>query len=113
MSCEFDVQKYQAELEQQRTEFLTQRARDEIKVQEWADKLAKVNPEILQGIDLPTPLTLRTLTPEAYVDEPDEKIYEQQFLAATELIEKINAIVYEADKRSWEAVMAFRKLDTV
>lgn len=97
-------------LSQARNKFLTERAREEAKVQAWADSLSKVDPSLLRDIKLPSPLTLETLTPEVYKDSPDPVVYEQQYNAAMELIAKVNAIGDEYNRRGLQVLEEYNKL---
>ena len=95
-----------------REQFLSERAKQEMQVSAWAERITKCDPEVLEGIELPNPLTLRALIPELYADSPRQEVYEEQYDKAVQLFNQVNeradALLREAEKliAEYRAVVA-------
>jgi hypothetical protein len=94
----------------EREAFVSTRMQQEIKVSAWAEKLLKVDPEVLAGVELPEEITLRALIPEFYVDEPNQAVYDKQWEAADKLFEKVNKIIEEYNKEALRCLSEYKVL---
>lgn len=72
--------------------FLNNRAKQEVAISAWGEKLVKVDKALLEGIELPEVITLQTLVPEAYAEAPREDVYLAQLNKANELINAVNEV---------------------
>ena len=81
-----------------RDNFLRARATQEMQVQNWGEKLAKVDLEVLGDLVLPQPFTLQNLIPELFKDNPDPEVYAEQYEACSILLAEINKRIWEYEK---------------
>ena len=81
------------EMAQKRMEtFLSERAKQEMRINEWGQKISKVPTTLLEDIQLPEVITLQALVPEAYAEYPRVEVYVAQVNALNALIAKVNAL---------------------
>lgn len=99
-------------IQKAREDFVHKRTKQELDVSAWAEKLKKVDPEVLRGVELPKDLTLRGLIPELYKDEPDPVIYHEQYVKAVELFEKVNVIAAEYNQEAKKCLLEYQELSS-
>lgn len=90
--------------------FIKARTQQEMQVKEWGEKLAKVDPSVLEGISLPNPLTLEALVPELYVEQYNPERIKEQYEAANKLISAVNEICDRYNKKAMEEHAEFQKI---
>lgn len=89
---EVSIEQVNLRLQQIREDFLSKRAKQEVRINAWGEKISKVNKEILEGIELPEEITLKALVPELYAENPREEVYLEQLQKANDLITKVNEV---------------------
>lgn len=97
-------------LKEAREYLMTTRAKQEVMVADWAKSIKQMPKELLAEIDLPEELTLRSVIPELYQDEPDEKVYEEQYNAFMEKVKKINEIAMKANEDARQCLLKHQQL---
>ncbi|MCI9050690.1 MAG: hypothetical protein HFI05_02010 [Lachnospiraceae bacterium] len=95
-----------------REKFLEERTKQEIQIAQWAEKLYKVDPFILKDIELPDEISLYAFMPELYKDNPDPRIYEQEFAAWKELEKKVNAIADKYNEEAKRCLLEYQQLNS-
>lgn len=106
------VAAYNAEADKILQNFVTVRARQEIAVSEWADKIRKVDPGVLGDLQLPEELTLKAMVPELYVAEPNKEIYLEQLKKAQALFDKVNEIVNKYNEEATVCLSEYQALSS-
>lgn len=86
--------------------FTSERSKQEILVAQWAAKLQQADPKVLEELGISPNITLKSLMPELYEDEPNPAIYDSQYESANALFAKVNAYV---DKYNAEALKALEQ----
>lgn len=99
-------------MQKAREDFVHKRTKQELDVNAWADKIRKVDPEVLRGVELPEDLSLRGLIPELYSDEPDPNVYHAQYVKAVELFNKVNVIAAEYNREAKECLLKYQELSS-
>lgn len=106
-----DNNKSAEELLKEAREYLTvTRAKQEVLVAEWAKHIKQIPKELLSEIDLPEDITLYSVIPELYKDEPDENVYEEQYNAFMKQVEKINKIAMKANEDAKQCLLKHQQL---
>lgn len=92
---ESSVQMQEDLLRKARERFIAERLKQEMEVQAWGEKIKQCDPSILEGIELPEEISLKTLLPELYVDRPNQSVYDEQYEKMQELFDKCNKVAEE------------------
>ena len=100
------------QIRKNRENFLSERARQEMMVASWAESIKKVEAGVLDSVNLPEVITLQTLIPELYVEEPNQAIYEEQYNAAMELLNKVNTIADEYNKEAIRCLSEYQAMSS-
>ena len=87
--------------------FLAARTQHEIAIKAWAEKISKVDKSKLEGIELPEDISLRTFMPEAYEDNPNQEVCDQQFEAMMKLFGQINEIAIKYNQRALQELQDY------
>ena len=75
-------------------DFLAMRAKTELTVQTYFEKIGCIDPSIFEGkVEIPEGASLKTLVPEYYVANPRQAVLDAQIDAANELFGKINKVL--------------------
>ena len=90
-----------------RENFLKERTKLEMYIEEKANELRKCDASIFEGIEIPSPFTLKTLIPEMYEEVPDKELYEAQCNAVDVLFEKINEVVMRLNDKAKELIKEY------
>ena len=86
--------------------FTSERSKQEVLVAQWASKLQQADAKVLEELGISPNITLKSLIPELYEDEPNPTVYAEQYEAANELFARVNAYV---DKYNAEALKALEQ----
>lgn len=95
-----------------REKFLADRAKQEMQIKAWADKLANVDPFILKDIDLPETISLQSLVPELYKESPDPEIYNQQYEKMIALFSQVNAVADAYNQEAKKCLLEYQELSS-
>lgn len=95
-----------------REKFLADRAKQEMQIKAWADKLANVDPFILKDIDLPEAISLQALVPELYKESPDPEIYNQQYEKMIALFSQVNAVADAYNQEAKRCLSEYQELSS-
>lgn len=99
-------------LNKAREDFLAKRAKQEMQIAAWAEKIEKVDPEILKDIDLPPVITLKALIPEMYADKPNPETYKQQYESCTALFNKVNEIADHYNEEAKRCLLEYQEISS-
>jgi len=90
-----------------RENFLKERTKLEMYIEEKGNELRKCDASIFEGIEIPDPFTLKALIPEMYEEVPNKEIYEAQCDAVDILFEKINEVVMKLNDKAKELIKEY------
>lgn len=99
-------------IQKAREDFVHKRTKQELDVKAWAEKIKKVNPEVLSGVELPEDISLRSLIPELYEDEPNPEIYHSQYVKAVQLFDQVNAIAEKYNQEAKKCLLEYQELSS-
>ena len=105
---------YKAMEQKQREEFIQARVREEQKIEKFAKELSAVNiEEVFGNIYIPPEISLKALCPEAYADDPDPDVYQEQFLKMREIFAAIMQRISDYNAEAAELNKQFREMYAV
>lgn len=73
-----------------REKFIAERTKHEYMVNEWAKQIKLMDSKMLEGLNFPEEISLRTLNPEAYAENPNKEVYNQEFRNMMMLVVELN-----------------------
>lgn len=79
-----------------REEFLNVRAKQELEVAKFAERVEQIGRDFFRDIELPEEISLKALIPEFYNDEVRPKVYKEQWSEAQRLFKQIVEIYNKA-----------------
>ena len=84
------------------------RTREEMKLAAFAKSIAEVDREVVfKGVYIPPDLTLKALCPEAYKENPNPEVYQQQFAEMKRIFDAINNRINEYTQEAIECYNAY------
>lgn len=102
---------YKDMVRKQREEFLVARTLEEKKIENFAKEISKVNiEEVFGDVYIPPVISLQALCPEAYNDEPDPEVYQNQFERMCEIFDKIMNRIDQYNSEAIEFNNKFKEL---
>lgn len=96
----------------EREKFITERTKQEARVNAWYQRISGLQSDVLTGIIPEGTITLRTLCPELYEDKPNKEIYLQQLAAANAMFDKCNAIGEDKNREAVECLLKFKEISS-
>lgn len=104
---------YATAVKQERERFVAERAQLEREVADWWRNISALDPDIVEALELPkTDLSLQTLCPELYSDKPDVEVYHRQYIAAKEMIDRVNACADKWNEEALKCLSEFQELNS-
>lgn len=95
----------------QRELLIAARVREEAKLEEFAKCVNSVNKsEVFPGIYIPDDLSLRALCPEAYAENPDPAVYDEQFKKMMEIITPINERMDAINREAAACIAEYKQM---
>lgn len=90
-------------------EFLRERTRQEMEVLSFAENMKHIDPKVFKGkVEIPENLTLKSLIPELYEEEPCKEVYEEQYNKAEEFFSKVNSIIKEVNEEAYKCLSEYQ-----
>ena len=97
---------------QKRDTFIKERTAQEIAVKEWGAKISRLDPAILQGIELPVEITLEAFVPEVYAENPRQAVYDEQYDKMAATFQKITDLAMKYYQEGLQCHQEYQKLST-
>ena len=95
-----------------REKFLADRAKQEMQIKAWADKLLKVDPFLLKDIELPEVISLQSFIPELYKESPDPEVYNEQYDKMIAVFSQVNAIADSYNQEAKKCLLEYQELNS-
>lgn len=92
-------------------DFVAMRAKEEVKVNVYFEKIKSINPSVFQGkVQIPEDATLKALVPEYYAEHPRQEVLDEQIDKANELCAKINEIIMSICEEAYKCYSEYQVL---
>jgi len=93
---------------------IAERAKQEVQVAQWFESIKQVPAEVLESLQLPEEITLKSLLPELYkpFEEFQQEEYDRQYAKVQEFLSKYNAIAMEYNRKQIMLRREMEKLST-
>lgn len=105
----YDIQNMLSTL---KMKFIEERTKEEEKIAAYAKAVSSVNiEEVFGDTYVPPEISLRALCPEAYKDNPDINVYDQQFDEMKRIFDAMNAKVMEYNREALELYNKFKQME--
>lgn len=99
-------------LQVMKNKLIEARTIEEAKLKQFAESIANINTkEVFGDIELPMDLSLKSLCPEAYKDDPNPEVYQEQYEKMVELFNVLNAKIISYNQEAIEALNEYKMMN--
>lgn len=94
-----------------RDKLIEARTKEEQKILDFAKAISSVNiEEVFGDTYVPPNISLKALCPEAYAEEPNYEIYEEQFNAMSKIFSDMNEKIIAYNEEALECLQQFKMM---